>query len=163
MVIAASTRRLIGGLFEYRRSRRRRGRRALPSRYRPGGCFGESAVESRFEALRSGDETPLVGREEEIELLLRRWQQAKSGEGQVVLISGEPGIGKSRLTAALAERLASRAAHSPALFLLAAPPGQRALPVHRAARTRRRVRARRHARDQARQAARRCSRDAAAG
>jgi predicted ATPase len=52
---------------------------------------------SRFEALRSG-ETPLVGRNEEIELLTRRWQQAKSGEGRVVLISGEPGIGKSRLT-----------------------------------------------------------------
>ena len=59
---------------------------------------------SRFEALRSG-ETPLVGREEEVELLLRRWQQAKSGEGRVVLISGEPGIGKSRLTAALSEHI----------------------------------------------------------
>ena len=61
---------------------------------------------SRFEALRSG-ETPLVGREEEVELLVRRWQQAKSGEGRVVLISGEPGIGKSRLTAALSERIES--------------------------------------------------------
>ena len=61
---------------------------------------------SRFEALRSG-ETPLVGRDEEVELLLRRWQQAKSGEGRVVLISGEPGIGKSRLTAALSERIGS--------------------------------------------------------
>ena len=59
---------------------------------------------SRFEALRSG-ETPLVGRDEEVELLLRRWQQAKSGEGRVVLISGEPGIGKSRLTAALSEHI----------------------------------------------------------
>ena len=59
---------------------------------------------SRFEALRSG-ETPLVGREEEVELLVRRWQQAKSGEGRVVLISGEPGIGKSRLTAALSEHI----------------------------------------------------------
>ena len=62
--------------------------------------IGESGMLSRFEALRSG-ETPLVGREEEVELLIRRWQQAKSGEGRVVLISGEPGIGKSRLTAAL--------------------------------------------------------------
>ena len=61
---------------------------------------------SRFEALRSG-ETPLVGREEEVELLIRRWQQAKSGEGRVVLISGEPGIGKSRLTAALSEHIGS--------------------------------------------------------
>ena len=59
---------------------------------------------SRFEALRSG-ETPLVGREEEVELLVRRWQQTKSGEGRVVLISGEPGIGKSRLTAALSEHI----------------------------------------------------------
>ena len=59
---------------------------------------------SRFEALRSGT-TPLVGRDEEIELLTRRWHQAKSGEGRVVLISGEPGIGKSRLTAALSERI----------------------------------------------------------
>src|SRR5258707_2571054 len=61
---------------------------------------------SRFEALRSGA-TPLVGRDEEVELLLRRWHQAKSGEGRVVLISGEPGIGKSRLTAALSEHIAS--------------------------------------------------------
>src|ERR1700674_4411620 len=59
---------------------------------------------SRFEALRSG-ETPLVGRDEEIELLIRRWQQAKGGEGRAVLVSGEPGIGKSRLTAALSERI----------------------------------------------------------
>ena len=59
---------------------------------------------SRFEALRSG-ETPLVGREEEFELLIRRWQQVTSGEGRVVLISGEPGIGKSRLMAALAEQI----------------------------------------------------------
>jgi predicted ATPase len=63
-------------------------------------------VESRFEALHTSDLTPLVGREEELELLLRRWSRAKSGEGQVVLISGEAGIGKSRLTAALLERLA---------------------------------------------------------
>jgi len=65
-----------------------------------------AAVESRFEALHASGLTALVGREEETELLLRRWSRAKSGEGQVVLLSGEPGIGKSRLTAALAERLA---------------------------------------------------------
>ena len=67
--------------------------------------MGESGEVSRFEALRSR-ETPLVGRDEEVELLLRRWEQAKSGEGRVVLISGEPGIGKSRLTAALYEHIA---------------------------------------------------------
>jgi predicted ATPase len=64
-----------------------------------------SSVESRFEALHAAGLTALVGREEEIELLLRRWSRAKSGEGQVVLLSGEAGIGKSRLTAALLERL----------------------------------------------------------
>ena len=65
-----------------------------------------SSVESRFEALHASGLTTLVGREEELELLLRRWSKAKSGEGQVVLLSGEAGIGKSRLTAALTERLA---------------------------------------------------------
>ena len=52
-----------------------------------------------------GSMTPLIGRDEELDLLLRRWRQAKSGEGQLVLLSGEPGIGKSRLIAALEERL----------------------------------------------------------
>ncbi|HJU20688.1 MAG TPA: AAA family ATPase [Stellaceae bacterium] len=66
--------------------------------------LGPSGVVSRFEALRS-QATPLVGRDEELDLLLRRWQQAKAGEGRVVLVSGEAGIGKSRLTAALAQRL----------------------------------------------------------
>ena len=65
-----------------------------------------SSVESRFEALHASGLTELVGREEELELLLRRWSKAKTGEGQVVLLSGEAGIGKSRLTAALLERLA---------------------------------------------------------
>jgi predicted ATPase len=64
-----------------------------------------SIVESRFEALRGAALTRLVGRDEEIDLLLRRWARAKACDGQVVLISGEPGIGKSRITAALAERL----------------------------------------------------------
>jgi AAA ATPase domain len=65
-----------------------------------------SSVESRFDALHISGLTEVVGREEELEILLRRWSKAKSGEGQVVLLSGEPGIGKSRLTAALLERLA---------------------------------------------------------
>jgi predicted ATPase len=65
------------------------------------------SVESRFEALRGIGLTALVGREEESELLLRRWAKGKSGEGQVVLIGGEAGIGKSRLAAALLERVAS--------------------------------------------------------
>ena len=60
----------------------------------------------RIEALRS-ETTPLVGRDEELDLLLRRWEQAEAGNGRVVLLSGKPGIGKSRLTAALSERIAS--------------------------------------------------------
>jgi predicted ATPase len=66
-----------------------------------------ASIESRFEALHASGLTELVGREEELELLLRRWSKAKTGEGQVVLLSGEAGIGKSRLTAALLEALAS--------------------------------------------------------
>jgi predicted ATPase len=66
-----------------------------------------SSVQSRFDALHGGGLTELVGREEELELLLRRWSKAKAGEGQVVLLSGEPGIGKSRLIAALSERIST--------------------------------------------------------
>ena len=67
---------------------------------------GETGASSRSEAVYVGGLTPLVGRDEELDLLLRRWQQAKAGEGRVVLLSGEAGIGKSRLLAALEERLA---------------------------------------------------------
>jgi predicted ATPase len=69
--------------------------------------LGESVVASRFEALRGLALSPLVGRDDEIDLLLRRWTRAKTGTGQVVLVSGEPGIGKSRIAAALEERLGS--------------------------------------------------------
>jgi hypothetical protein len=68
------------------------------------GALRPSAVESRFEALRTAT-TTLVGRDEEVDLLLRRWEQAKRGEGWVVLISGEPGIGKSRIAETIVERL----------------------------------------------------------
>jgi hypothetical protein len=102
VIIAASTRRLTGGLFEYENL----GAVVAKGFAEPVVLGrGESALDSRFEALRSG-KTPLIGREEEVDLLLRRWQRAKSGEGQVVSISGEPGIGKSRLTAALQDRIA---------------------------------------------------------
>ena len=66
-----------------------------------------ASIESRFDALHASGLTELIGREEELEMLLRRWSKAKTGEGQVVLLSGEPGIGKSRLTASLLERLAA--------------------------------------------------------
>ena len=66
---------------------------------------GASKVENRFEARRADVASPLLGRDEELELLLRRWEQAKRGEGRVVLLTGEAGIGKSRLTRALQERL----------------------------------------------------------
>jgi hypothetical protein len=66
-----------------------------------------ASVDSRFDALHATGLTDLVGRDEELQLLLRRWARANTGEGQVVLLSGEPGIGKSRLTAALLERVAA--------------------------------------------------------
>jgi len=104
VIIAASTRRLTGELFEYRDL----GAIELKGITAPVPAWQvlrPSAVESRFEALRGSTLTPLVGRDEEIELLLRRWARAKSGAGQVVLISGEPGIGKSRLSVELGQRL----------------------------------------------------------
>ena len=81
--------------------------RASPGRCGPCAALRASSAEGRFEALHASGLTDLVGREEELELLLRRWSRAKTGEGQVVLLSGEAGIGKSRLTAALLERLAT--------------------------------------------------------
>lgn len=70
---------------------------------------GERAVESRFEAAHAGHLTALVGREHEVNLLLDRWEQARGGEGQVVLLAGEAGIGKSRITQALRERISEEA------------------------------------------------------
>jgi class 3 adenylate cyclase len=103
LVIAASTRRQIGALFEIEDLGPQRLAGFAESQY-AWRVVGESGVLSRFEALRS-EATPLVGREEELELLRRHWQQAKAGEGRVVLVSGEPGIGKSRLTAAISEEI----------------------------------------------------------
>jgi hypothetical protein len=65
----------------------------------PWQVLNEAAVGSGFEALHATALTPLVGRDEELELLVRRWAQVKAGVGRVVMISGEPGIGKSRLVA----------------------------------------------------------------
>jgi class 3 adenylate cyclase len=104
VVIAESTRRQIGARFELADL----GPQSLKGFAEPQRCWrvvSENRALGRFEALRSGA-SPLVGREEEIELLLRLWTRAKRGEGQVMLLAGEAGIGKSRLTAALMERVA---------------------------------------------------------
>ena len=104
VVIAPSTRRLTGGLFDYQDL----GAieiKGLAVPVEAARVVRESGAESRFEALRAA-RTPLVGRDEELALLQRRWQQAKNGEGCIVLISGEPGIGKSRLAQALVEWIA---------------------------------------------------------
>ena len=104
VVIAEATRRLVGDLFECADlgAVEAKGFAAPVRAYR---VLGVGAAASRFEAFHAAALAPLVGREEEIDLLLRRWRQARSGEGRVVLLAGEPGVGKSRLLAALQERL----------------------------------------------------------
>jgi class 3 adenylate cyclase/predicted ATPase len=106
VVIADGTRRLLGNLFELEDlgSPDLKGVSALE---RAWAVVRQSSAESRFDALHAGGLTELVGRQEELDLLMRRWSKVIAGEGQVVLLSGEPGIGKSRLTAALMERLAT--------------------------------------------------------
>ena len=106
VVIADGTRRLIGDLFElqYLGAKDLKG---IAGPVRGWAALRPGSAEGRFEALHGSGLTALVGREEELELLMRRWSKAKSGEGQVALLSGEAGIGKSRLTAALLERLAA--------------------------------------------------------
>jgi class 3 adenylate cyclase len=103
LVVAEGTRRQIGAFFEIEDL----GLQPLAGFAEPQRAWrvlGESGVLSRFEALRS-ETTPLVGRDEELDLLQRLWRQATAGEGQLALLSGEPGIGKSRLTASLSQRI----------------------------------------------------------
>ncbi|HMD66772.1 MAG TPA: adenylate/guanylate cyclase domain-containing protein, partial [Stellaceae bacterium] len=104
VVIAAGTRGLVGDLFEYRDlgAVEVKGIAAPVPAWQ---VLRPSILASRFEALRGPALSPLIGRDEEIDLLLRRWARAKAGDGQVVLVSGEPGLGKSRITAELEERL----------------------------------------------------------
>ena len=104
VLISESTRRLLGRLFDLRE---------LPKVTVKGvtepltayAVLGPSSIASRFDALRVSGPTPLVGRAEEIDLLLRRWEQAKLGEGRVVLLAGEAGIGKSCIAESLLTRL----------------------------------------------------------
>ena len=104
VAIEPITRRLIGGLFECRDlgTIEPTGNTEPVRAWR---VLGETVTVSRFEALRGPALTRLVGREEETSLLLRLWSRAMAGEGQVVLVSGEAGLGKSRLTVALEESL----------------------------------------------------------
>ena len=103
VVIESTTRHLLGDLFEYRALDAITGSDC--EAVRRWQVLQERAVESRFEALHGSALSPLIGRDEEVGLLLRRWERAKAGSGQIVLISGEAGIGKSRLTLALEEKL----------------------------------------------------------
>ena len=105
VVIAPSTRRLTGGLFEYADLGAVE-LKGLGAPVKAARVVRESAAESRFEALHGRELTPLVGRDEELALLQRRWQQAKAGEGRVVVLIGEPGIGKSSLAQAMPQQLA---------------------------------------------------------
>jgi class 3 adenylate cyclase len=104
VVIDKSTRHLTGGLFEYR-DLGTVSLKGFAENVPAWQVLGAGAVESRFEAMHAAGLTALIGRDEEIDLLLRRWEQAKRGDGRVALISGEPGIGKSRIVQTILERL----------------------------------------------------------
>jgi class 3 adenylate cyclase len=108
VVISEGTRRLLGNLFELE-DLGGKDLKGIAGPIPAWAALRARSVESRFEALHATGLIALVGREEETELLLRRWGRAKTWEGRVVLIAGEAGIGKSRLTAELLERLAAEA------------------------------------------------------
>jgi class 3 adenylate cyclase len=106
VVIAESARKLVGNLFELE-DLGSQDLKGISGPVRAWAALRPSSIESRFDAMHANGLTELVGREEELEILLRRWAKAKTGEGQVVVFSGEAGIGKSRLAAALLDRLAN--------------------------------------------------------
>jgi predicted ATPase len=106
VIISVGTRKLLGTLFDLE-DLGPKDVKGIAGPVHAWSVLRPSAVEGRFEALHASRLAALVGRDEEIELLLRRWSKATTGEGQVVLLSGEAGIGKSRLAAALSERVAT--------------------------------------------------------
>ena len=108
VVLAEPTRRLLGDVFDVTHlgGQNLKGIAGQPLAY---GVIGERIVESRFEARASGAMSNMVGRDHELALMLERWKQAKAGEGQLVLLSGEAGIGKSRLTRGMIEAVSSEA------------------------------------------------------
>ena len=111
IVIATSTRRLVGNTFELT-DLSENDLKGIAEPVHAWRVERALATDSRFDANRGGSAlTPLVGRDEELDLLLRRWSQAKDGEGQVVLLSGEPGIGKSRVLNVLRHRLEAQGVH----------------------------------------------------
>jgi class 3 adenylate cyclase/predicted ATPase len=111
VVIDPGCQQLVGGLFEYA-DLGTQDLKGFADPVQAWRVLGESRAESRFEALHGQHLTVLIGREHEIGLLVDRWERAKEAEGQVVLLSGEPGIGKSRIVRALRERLADEP-HTP--------------------------------------------------
>jgi class 3 adenylate cyclase len=114
IVIGPQTHLLLGNLFEYRDL----GPHAIKGFAKPvlvRQVLGASKLDDRFEAMHQSGTSPLLGREEELDLLMRRWEQIKRGEGRVVVLTGEPGIGKSRLARALGERVRSEP-HTPLIY-----------------------------------------------
>ena len=151
VVIAEDTRRLLGNLFELEDL----GPRELKGFAGPARAWAAlraSSAEGRFEALHTTGLTALVGREEELEILLRRWSKAKTGEGQVVLLSGEAGIGKSRLAAALLEAVATEPYTRLRYFCSPQHADSAFFPIIRPDGAGRRFWARRHDKSKARQA-----------
>jgi class 3 adenylate cyclase/predicted ATPase len=104
VVIAGHTRRLVRGLFAYA-DLGAHDLQGFDGPVQAWRVLGPGRTEDRFEALHGERLTPLVGREAEVALLLSRWRRAKDGEGHVLLLGGEPGVGKSRLVHVLREQL----------------------------------------------------------
>ncbi len=126
ILVAQCTRRLLGQLFEYR-SLGAVAFKGLSAPVDVAEVLGANVNDNRFEALHPATLSPLVGRKEEINGLVRRWRQARKGEGSVVLLAGEPGIGKSRTIQAMIERLGGETG---ALLRLFCSPHHKDSPLH---------------------------------